>query len=131
MKTTNLENEISKYLKDNWVVVNQTNKYCQFKKTKGPDTGLGIFLCILFLIPGILYFCFYKSTEYKYIEVDDEGKVINSIFKEDVTLTSRQEYLNSNKPTSTDDTQEWLFFTIISVIVFLIIIYVLYINLYT
>ncbi len=70
-----LQKEISKYVKDGYRVVSQSNTSAQLTRETGPSLGLACLLSLLLLLPAILYLIFYKSKENLYIEVDEKGLV--------------------------------------------------------
>ena len=73
-RKTILDAEVIKRQKNNWLLKNKTDTTCQFTKDMGPNGCLGIVLCLIFLLPGILYFLFAKNTEILFIEINEEGE---------------------------------------------------------
>jgi len=72
-----LEREIVANQQLGWSVRSQSDTYCQMYKTKGANGCLGIFLLLCFIVPGILYFIFYKSEKLLSLSVDEYGNVIS------------------------------------------------------
>src|ERR1035437_6577469 len=70
-----LDIQIIKEQKDGWLLINRTNTLAQFTKNYKANTGIGILLCLLFLLPGILYFHFAKKTKTILIDSKENGKL--------------------------------------------------------
>lgn len=70
-----LDQEITKYQREGWRVLNQTDTTAQLLYETKPSCLLAIILAIFFIVPAILYLMFYKGTKKLFLEVNDQGKV--------------------------------------------------------
>ena|ERR1035437_3252209 len=70
-----LDIQIIKEQKDGWLLINRTNTLAQFTKIYKANTGIGILLCLLFLLPGILYFYSAKKTKTILIDINENGEL--------------------------------------------------------
>jgi len=94
-----LGTEIIKLQKEGWLVNDRTDTTCQFTKDMGPNGCLGVILCLLFLLPGILYFIFAKNTKTLFISINENGECDKKIQGEKekyVVDNTRYDYIDKN-----------------------------------
>jgi len=85
-----LQRMIVKYVDQHWRVVSQTQTTAQLGRDKHPDSFLTIVLFLLFLVPGILYLLLYKGTDSVYLEVKEDGQVLeHGAWDRNVTVEGR------------------------------------------
>ena len=82
-RTVNLEERsailqriIVKYVDLRWRVVSQTQTTAQLTRDKRASCLVALLLCLLFILPAILYLLLYKGTENVYLEVKENGQVL-------------------------------------------------------
>jgi hypothetical protein len=71
-----LANEIVKYVDQGWRVTSQTDTTVQLTKDKRASCLVALLLALLFILPAVLYLLLYKGTESLFLEVTQDGQVI-------------------------------------------------------
>ncbi len=70
-----LDQEITKYQRQGWRVLNRTDTTAQLMYETKPSCLLALILAIFLIVPAVLYLMFYKGTKKLFLEVDDQGQL--------------------------------------------------------
>ena len=85
-----LQRMIVKYVDQRWRVVSQTQTTAQLARDKHANGCLVFILFLLLIVPGILYLLLYKGAENVYLEVKENGQVLeHGAWDRNVTVEGR------------------------------------------
>ncbi|WP_165845101.1 folate family ECF transporter S component [Candidatus Cryosericum terrychapinii] len=71
-----LEREIVKHVDQGWRVVSQMQTSVQLTRDKRVNWLIALLLALVLIVPAVLYLLLYKGTENLYLEVREDGQVV-------------------------------------------------------